>query len=298
MMNRIHSNRHAIISFLAVSVLLGSLPLQAEYIEQAFDFSRSGGDRQHYFGTHNEPTATEYDNNPQNVSRFYVVGGELRATTQTSAWVVLNDTDPDSINGSPSGEDVLKGGNNLILRTRILSLTSGTPATPAIGGFLIGLNGVGNTTGDGFFLGVQNIVNGNGQLMVSTFTDGVRAGTLATSGTWAYGASGTDYFLELELSEGNYSLNIFADGDIGGGTGNDLGRLTSSDFDSATPAASLAGSLAGYERGFVGFYFEDDGAPTDGGINLGNFYFMIPEPASLSLLLLGGALTLTRRRRH
>lgn len=256
------------------ALLVGICLLSSAAIAQttiSFDFTRTSGDRGHYLGQHNPGG---FDDNSSD-EQWQVQGGtKIQAQREGGyAWVVLNDPQPDTLNGSaPSGQDILLG-KAVTLRTRITQLSSGTVGTEGSVGFLFGLNGDGDSTADGFVATVGRLAGGSNDdiLRVSTFTDGARDSQLNVVSGFNYLGNTDPHFLELVVTgSGAYELNLFADGDISG-SGNDLSRLTSGDFATATPKATLTGTLTGYTTGFVGLYFEDEDVST-GIANLGNLY--------------------------
>lgn len=269
------------IQMTGVGVLAGALMMLAVTAADAasatnvlFDFTRTSGDRQHHFEQHHPGGG--FDDN-STYTRWQVQGtGIMHAQRNTgTAWIILNDPEPDTSNGTPpSGQDVLMA-SQVTLRTRVAALSSGTAEQPGTVGFLVGLNSTNSATADGFIFAVDRTPGGSGDdnLHVDTFVDGARAANLAT-GTGHHWNSQTDvHFLELVLSgAGAYDLKLFDDADISG-TGNDTNRLLSADFGTASPQTSLSGTLSGYAAGWVGVYFEDDpGGAANGGARLGNFY--------------------------
>ncbi len=286
---------------LLAAALLRQTSATAEIVTIAFDFSRVSGDRDHHFGMHNP--VGQFDHNGA-VASFQTAASVLRATTTGNAWVVLDDEQPDTSNASmPTDGLGLQAGDKLVLRTRIVDLSSGDVGDAGLGGFLVGLNGNGNATADGFLAGVTRTPGGSGpgQLRMDSFANGSRAGNLALGSGFNYGGGGNLYFLELVLTPGSggtdYALKLFADAAIPG-SGNDLARLADPAFGSATPVSALTGTLAGYDQGWVGLYFEDmGGGGNNGGVSFGNFYVqIIPEPASGLLLALAGMASLRGRR--
>jgi len=263
---------------LGVMLMAATAAHAASATNVLFDFTRvAPDDRQHHFGEHN-PGGFDDNSNDD----YWQVQGGVRIQAQgleIKPWVVLNDPEPDTVNATaPSGQEVLMG-KELTLRTRITQLSSGTIDDEASVGFLFGLNGDGDSTADGFLATVVRIPGGTANdsiLRVNTFTDGARAGELNSVTGFEFG---TDDFLELVVSDSTYELNLIPDSEITG-SGNDTNRLLSADFDTATPRATLTGSLSGYEAGWVGIYFEDTGAAGHGIVNLGNFYADLVTPAA------------------
>lgn len=296
------------IAISAVSALVCGSVAHAANFTLNFDFTRTSGDRDYYFGTHQ--TNNLFDSNTDR-TYFQVTssnGGVLDAYSSGSAWLVLDDNAPATVGGS---SNAYVAGSSLVMRTRIFYLTSATNGEAAATGFAFGLTDSSGTS-NGFLALVQSKTNGSNDdsLMLRNLTAGQAGTAVNTGGNFNYGSSSNIYFLQLVLTPAgasvNYTLSLFADSAISG-TGVDNTRMTSGDFSTATPVAQLSGTLEGYTGGYVGMYFQDNstGAPTNpskGGADFTNFYInnnadsAVPEPAALSVLGIGALACLLKRR--
>jgi hypothetical protein len=239
--------------------------------ELSFDFSRGSGDRQHQFGTHYPEDRGDYNGSARS---FQVQGGDLKATTLSTAWILLDDEDPDNINDPASTNGSGLSAANATIRTRLTGLSSGDGGVAGSAGVLLGITTPGLSTANGYICSVDRIAGPNtGALHIDTFQNGVRSGNLAISSSYfSYGSSSATYFLEVRTAGKTCTVKLFADASISGSE-TDLSRLTSADFETATPTASLTVELPDYTGGLAGLYFEDTGASgNNGGVRFHNFY--------------------------
>ena len=120
------------------------------------------------------------------------------------------------------------------------------------------------------------------------------------SSSFDYAGSADKFFLDFSITGDTYTLNAFADGQIAG-SGSDISRFTSNDFESEIPIASITGSLVGYNGGYTGVYADTGNSSNTGSVELGMFYLnhkLIPEPGTTTLALacVAGLLVMARRR--
>lgn len=268
----------------------------AQALTLIYDFSRTSGDRAHNFGT-NQTSGLMSDENNSNGWRVVTNQGfrftGSNASGPISAWSLVNDNEPDTVNNSlPGGSGSFEVGSTLLMRTRILSQTSGVGGINSYGGFLFGIDDF-TSSSNGFLATIERNPGGsdNGKVSLYNFSAG-EIGSLINTSSFTYGG-GDILFLSFSIFGGNYELGAYADADISG-SGNDISRLTSSDFSTATPVASIAGTLAGYSSGFTGVYTAHGSTTTNGGTALGNFYLTtVPEPGTYAVLLSLAVLGLT-----
>ncbi|MFH1499489.1 MAG: hypothetical protein ABII82_16890 [Verrucomicrobiota bacterium] len=260
----------------------------------SFDFSRTTGDRNHYFGT-SQPGGS-FDNGNANLG-FYVQSGVLKSTnvnggsSPSTYWALVDDTDPDNINVSaPSGNTALKATSDtsISMRTRITSLSSGDSGVVSQAGFLIGLSDT-SSTASGWFFALQRTPGSNSSsiLTVREFTNGLYGSTILSSSTFTYAGAAT--FIDFSISDtGSYTFRLFDDTTISG-TGDSTTRLNSSDFGTVAAVSSISGTISDYTAGWQGVGFLDGGGTNVGAVNFGNFQMTytstIPEPAAASLVL-------------
>ncbi len=245
--------------------------------EHRFDFSLATGDRDRNFGER-QPGNT-FDVNSGSTNLIVTSGGYLTASTAAKAWIILNDTSPDTLDAGPTNANSLKAGTNLIVRTRIENLTSGTGNEDISGGILFGLTSLGSGA-SGFLARVDRGI-GTSQVYLDQFANGMRVANLATGVSgFSWGANTTPYFLELRISSDgpttNAVLKVFSDAAIPG-TGGDSARLVDAAFDTQTNLASVSVALTNYAGGFLGLYVEDNSStnasnPSLGNIRFSNFY--------------------------
>ena len=272
-----------------------------------FDFTRTSGDRSHYFGTNQTANSMSDANNTS--TGFYVTssgGGFYKyGVINSSGWSIINDSEPDTINASlPAGSEAfnVSASSPLTLRSRLTSLSSGSNGVASYAGLLFGLTDF-SSTASGYIALYQRTPGGAGvgssSIGIYNFTDGA-IGSLITSTNLA-SATDSVFFLSLSVgSSGNFVFSLYSDASIAG-TGNDTTRLTSADFGTATAYASVSGNISGYHSGYTGVYFRNDSTSQAGGVNYGNYYMnytAVPEPGVVSLLGLGGLLALVGRRRR
>lgn len=279
------------------------------------DFEATSGDRQAQFGSGNYTGgATIYDNASSTTGNFFVQGGGLKyqissSYTANSAWLVLDDAQPTVVNSSrPSGYTEFSYGSSMVVRSRVSTLTSGVSNTSASGGIFIGLADSGSND-SGLFFSLQNNVNGAGAdyIRLNTLSSGT-IGSSLNSSSFEYGSSSTPYFIELTLTPNgtstNYTFELFADISISG-TGGDANRLLSADFGTATPVASISGTLSSsqYASGYVAMAYSSTSTNTSGQVIYDNFYIdttAVPEPATVATftIALFGAMILHLSRRR
>lgn len=273
------------------ALLTSSLAVSSAAI-LSFDFSRTSGDRAQYFGT-SQPNGT-FDNALNN-GGFYVSGGVFKSpqvnggSNPSTYWAIINDSEPDTANTTlPAGSSAfnVSSSSALTLRTRILSLSSGDAGVASYGGFIIGLSDF-SSTASGILAVVERTPSTTGVLHLFNFTNGTVGSEIAVSSTFTYSSSAV-FFLDLQIAaNGAYKLSLFADSSISG-TDNDITRLNSTDFNTATAVMSLTGSsITGYTSGYTGLFFYDAGGVNQGGVDYGNFfmnYTAVPEPGTVALL--------------
>jgi hypothetical protein len=243
-----------------------------------FDFSRLTGDRDCNLGER-QPTGT-FDNYAD--AAFFNVNnsGYLSTTTLGAAWILLNDTNPDVVDSSaPSNSADLIAGTNVLVRTRIERLVSGTTTEFDSAGILFGMTGTGANR-SGFLARVDRTGNTGSKIYIDAFTNGVRGANLAVSSSTFNFVNNLSVFLELRItSDGvhtNAALKVFLDASIPG-SGSNIVRLVDAAFNSASPASSITLGLTNYTAGFLGLYFEDNSGgaasnPVAGNGRFSNFY--------------------------
>ena len=267
--------------FCSASVAVAETPFKV-----LFDFSRtsSSQDRDHYFGER-QPGRT-FDVNVGGTNLIVAVAGYLTVSTKTNAWLLLNDTNPNTLDVGPTNANDLKVGTNLVVRTRLEYLSSATSGEDASIGILFGLNGSGPVP-SGYLARVDRGI-GNASVYIDQFVNGARSSMVASNGNHSYGAAGAYYFIELKVSSDgvttNAIFNLYADSAIPG-TGSNSVRLVDAAFDTATPLMSVTNVLSSYSGGFVALYFEDNTSANATNPNLGigrfsNFYAKSGTPFS------------------
>ncbi len=295
---------------LPAALIVALLCTQSVLAQTSFDFSLGSGDRQAGFGSGNSSgsSTTRFDNGSTQ-GYFLVQGGALKygtTATANSAWIVYDDAQPTVSNATrPAGYEQFQAGSSLVIRTQLISLSSGTTNNAASTGILIGLSDSSNTA-NGLLFSVKNTVNTSTSddfLFLNSFTGGAVGSNISSSSSFAYGSSSTVYFMQLVLTPNadgtstNYSFQLIADSAIpGSGTG--ISRLSDAAFTNPTVICSIDGVLnsAQYTNGYVGLYYEGDGTgSTTGIVNYTNFYInAVPEP-TVSLLVPASLLCLFAR---
>ena len=288
---------------------LVDIPLPPGNFTYAFDFSRAIGDRDCYFGER-QPVGN-FDVFTGNTDWRVVSAGYLDTTNLASCRVLLNDPNPDAVDGvAPANTAELKAGNNVLVRTRMVRLTSntgsGTAGESAAAGILFGVSGAGGSQA-GFIARVERLGTGaNSKLIIDRFANGARSDNLASSGSFTLSSGATTpYFLELQVNaqsgQTNATLKLFADTTIPG-TGSNVVRLEDAAFDTGTAIASVMTPLTNYASGLLGLYFEDNsngqaGNTVGGGARFDNFYVAstniqgsITSPVIIALRLVGSNL--------
>lgn len=273
----------------ALFALLATTAFAETPFKVLFDFGRTSGDRDHHFAER-QPIDTFDVNGSASTGLSVVNAGYLNSQNKLTVWLVLNDTNPDILDTSPSTNvNDLVAGTNVVVRTRLQYLYAGANTVTneaASAGILFGLTGTGSTRSgylarvDRFNLAV-NGTNNYAELHIDEFTNGVRGASLANA-SFVYGVNTSPHFLELRItSDGattNVTLKSFADADIpDAASTTNINRLLDPAFDTATPEASVTVALPNYNPGFLALYAEDNSNmtpnnPANGVIRFSNFY--------------------------
>jgi len=289
-------------ALVAASALAAST-MPADAASLVFDFSRTSGDRAHYFGTNQTANSMSDANNT--ATGFYVssTGNVFKYSVQNSSgWSLVNDSQPDIVNTTlPDGSETLNVSSSspLTIRTRLISLSSGQGGVASYGGVLFGMSDS-SATASGYIALYTRVPGSSASIGLYNFTNGAIGSQIMSTNL----ASNSDaiYFMNLSVQNtGNFVFSLYTDASISG-SGNDTSRLTSSDFSTATAYASVSGTISGYHAGYTGVYFRNNSTTSAGGVNYGNYYMnytAVPEPGVLSLLGVGAVFAfVTRRRRH
>ena len=186
------------------------------------------------------------------------------------------------------------------MRTLVQKLTSGAGGVNSLGGFIFGLDNF-NNDASGYIAVIERNPGNGGYISVYNFENGAMGSdALEKSSNFDYDNSDDKFFLDFSITGDTYTLNAFADGQIDG-SGSDISRFTSNDFESEIPIASITGSLVGYNGGYTGVYADTGDSSNTGSVELGMFYLnhkLIPEPGTTTLALacVAGLLVMARRR--
>jgi hypothetical protein len=279
-------------TFLSVPIV--PPPIVKIPLKVLFDFSRLTGDRDCNLGER-QPTGT-FDSYADQAVFGATTAGYLNSTTFGADWVLLNDTNPDVVDSSaPANSSDFIANNNVIVRTRIERLVSGTTTEFDSAGILFGLTGAGSTR-SGFLARVDRAGNTGSKIYINAFTNGVRGANLAVSSSPFNFVNNTAVFLELRItSDGvhtNAALKVFQDASIPG-SGSNTVRLVDMAFNSASPASSITLGLTNYTGGFLGLYFEDNSGgaasnPVAGNGRFSNFYANVPSKPFLNQISVSG----------
>ena len=186
-------------------------------------------------------------------------------------------------------------GTNVLVRTRIERLVSGTTTEFDSAGILFGMTGTGANR-SGFLARVDRTGNTGSKIYIDAFTNGVRGANLAVSSSTFNFVNNLSVFLELRItSDGvqtNATLKVFQDASIPG-SGSNTVRLVDMAFNSASPASSITLGLTNYTGGFLGLYFEDNSGgaasnPVAGNGRFSNFYANVPSKPFLNQISVSG----------